>query len=84
MKILKSLFILISGLLSGLYLLNIGAGIVEIIPDNLPGVGNLDEFGASLIFLNSLAYFGLDLQRRPLPKANLSSRILREDGNEVN
>jgi hypothetical protein len=68
MKLLKSLFILITGLLSALYLANIGAGIVEIIPDNLPGVGNLDEFIASLLLMNSLAYFGLDLRRKPILK----------------
>lgn len=47
MKMLKSLFILITGLLSALYLANIGAGIVEIIPDNIPAAGNIDEFIAS-------------------------------------
>lgn len=66
MKILKSLLILITGLLSALYLANIGAGIVEIIPDNIPGVGNLDEFIASLLVMNCLAYFGLDLRKKPL------------------
>lgn len=70
MKIFKTLFILISGLLSALYLLNVGAGIVEIIPDNLPFVGNIDEFIASLILLNSLAYFGLDLRKKSVPKVN--------------
>ncbi len=63
MKILKSHFILISRLLLGVYLANLDAGFVEIIPDNLPVVGNLDDFIASLIPLNSLAYFGLDLRR---------------------
>lgn len=70
MKILKTLFILISGLLSALYLFNIGAGIVEIIPDNIPVAGNLDEFIASLLLLNSLAYFGLDLRKKTLLKTN--------------
>ncbi len=70
MKIFKSLFILISGLLSGLYLANIGAGVVEIIPDNIPVAGNLDEFIASLLLLNCLAHFGLDLRKKPLLKTN--------------
>jgi hypothetical protein len=69
MKILKTIFILISGLLSAVYLANIGVGIVEIIPDNIPGAGNLDEFIASLILLKSLAHFGLD-PRRKLPDKN--------------
>lgn len=65
MKILKSLFVLITGLLSALYLANFGAGIVEIIPDNIPLAGNIDEFVASLLLINALAYFGLDLRRKP-------------------
>ena len=56
---------LIIGLLSGIYLTNIGAGIVEIIPDNLPLVGNLDEFTASFILLKCFSYFGLELRRKP-------------------
>jgi hypothetical protein len=32
------------GLISTMYLLNIGAGFIELIPDNIPLVGNLDEF----------------------------------------
>ncbi len=70
MKFLKTIFILITGLLSALYLANIGAGVVEIIPDNVPGVGNLDEFIASIILMNCLAHFGLDLRKKPLPKTN--------------
>lgn len=70
MKMLKSLFILITGLLSALYLANIGAGIVEIIPDNIPAAGNIDEFIASLLLMNCLAYFGFDLRRKPLAKAS--------------
>ena len=68
MKLLKSLFILLSGLLSALYLANIGVGVVELIPDNLPGVGNIDEFAASLILINCLAYFGVDLRKKPTIK----------------
>ena len=70
MKLLKTIFILITGLLSALYLVNIGAGIVEIIPDNLPAAGNIDEFIASLLLMNCLAYFGLDLRKKPLVKTN--------------
>lgn len=74
MKFIKTIFILISGLLSALYLANIGAGIVEIIPDNLPLVRNIDEFIASLLLMNSLAYFGLDLRKKP-PIKNITPTI---------
>lgn len=63
MHAIKSLFVLATGLLAAAYLLNVGAGIVELIPDNIPIVGNLDEAGATLLLLNCLAYFGFDLRR---------------------
>jgi uncharacterized membrane protein YkvA (DUF1232 family) len=36
---------------SGLYLLNPGSGIFELIPDMIPVVGNLDEGGAVLLLV---------------------------------
>ena len=47
--------------LSALYLINPTFGIFEILPDNLPFVGNLDEFTMGMILLNSLEYFDIDL-----------------------
>ncbi len=41
---------LLLGLLSGAYLANPTLGVFELVPDNLPFVGNLDE-GAAGIFL---------------------------------
>ena len=61
MKALKSLFVLLLGVISALYLLNVGAGFIEIIPDNLPLVGNLDEATATFLLLNCLAYFGVNI-----------------------
>lgn len=49
------------GLLSALYILNPTAGIFEIIPDNLPLIGNLDEAAAVALLLMCLKYFGIDL-----------------------
>ena len=63
MKILKHLAVLCLGLLCILYLLNLGAGLFELIPDNIPFIGNLDEAAAMLLLLNCLAYFGFDLRR---------------------
>ena len=62
-KIIKHLVVFALGVISVLYLLNIGAGVFELIPDNLPFIGNLDEVAATLLLLNCLAYFGLDLRR---------------------
>ncbi|MGV3523603.1 MAG: DUF1232 domain-containing protein [Candidatus Sericytochromatia bacterium] len=49
------------GLLSVLYLLNPTAGIFELIPDNLPLIGNLDEAAATTLILAALREYGLDL-----------------------
>ena len=48
-------------IVSSAYLLNIGAGIFELLPDNLPIVGNLDELAAASLLFASLKYFGIDL-----------------------
>lgn len=63
MQAIKSFFVLTTGLLAAAYLVNLGAGIVEFVPDNLPIIGNLDEAGATLLLINCLSYFGVDLRR---------------------
>ena len=45
------------------YLVNPGAGILEFIPDNIPGIGNLDEAGATALLIACLGYFGFDISR---------------------
>jgi uncharacterized membrane protein YkvA (DUF1232 family) len=57
----KKFLIFCIGLLALLYLLNPTAGVFEIIPDNLPLVGNLDEAAAVALLLMCLKYFGIDL-----------------------
>jgi hypothetical protein len=44
-----------------MYLFNIGAGFIELIPDNIPLVGNLDETAAAALLIMCLGYFGIDL-----------------------
>lgn len=58
---LKSLGIIALGLVSVLYILNPGAGIFELIPDNIPVIGNLDEATAVMILLACLRYFNIDV-----------------------
>ncbi len=60
-KPLKNLAIFCSGLICTMYLMNAGLGIIEIVPDNFPLIGNLDEASATALLLSCLAYFGLDL-----------------------
>ena len=58
---MKRIGIFLLGLFSAFYLLNPGAGIFEIVPDNVPIVGNLDEAAAAALLLACLRYFGYDL-----------------------
>ncbi len=58
---MKGFVVFCLGLFSLLYLLNIGAGFIELIPDNFPVIGNLDEAGAVTLFLMCLRYFDIDL-----------------------
>ena len=57
----KSILVVIVGLLSALYLLNPTAGILELIPDNIPGIGNLDEATAVFLLISCFRYFGIDI-----------------------
>ncbi|MBI1307015.1 MAG: DUF1232 domain-containing protein [Bacteroidetes bacterium] len=43
--------------LSLIYLINPTAGIFELLPDNLPFVGNLDEGLAAFILYSAVEYF---------------------------
>ncbi len=63
MRIFKDLFIIGLAVLALIYLVNPTAGILELIPDNFPLVGNLDEAGATIILVNTLAYYGLDFSK---------------------
>jgi len=51
----------LTGIISLLYLLNIGAGFIELIPDTIPLIGNLDETAAVIILINYLRYLGVDI-----------------------
>lgn len=60
---MKSIIVACLGIISVLYLLNIGVGVIELIPDNIPFVGNLDEGGAVVLLMMCLRYFGFDLTK---------------------
>ncbi len=51
------------GIISAIYLFNPTAGFLELIPDNIPVIGNLDEAAAAAFLISALAYFGVDLGR---------------------
>jgi uncharacterized membrane protein YkvA (DUF1232 family) len=57
----KNIIVIVIGLLSILYLFNPGAGVFELIPDNIPGIGNLDEATAVVLLIACFRYFGIDI-----------------------
>ncbi|MDX2494193.1 MAG: DUF1232 domain-containing protein [Desulfuromusa sp.] len=58
---MKKIGIFSLGLFCLIYILNPTAGFFEIIPDNLPLIGNLDEAAAVATLLMCLKYFGIEL-----------------------
>ena len=60
---MKSVMVFFIMIISLVYLFNPGAGFLDFIPDNFPIVGNLDEAGATALFLACLRYFGLDITK---------------------
>ncbi|MBK8341430.1 MAG: DUF1232 domain-containing protein [Flavobacteriales bacterium] len=58
---MKRSLIALAGLLAFIYLLNPTLGIFELVPDNIPLIGNVDEVTASTVLLSALRHFGLDL-----------------------
>ena len=60
---MKNITVALIGLISLIYLINPGMGFFELIPDNIPIIGNLDEAGAAVLLIAALKYFGVDLTR---------------------
>ena len=59
----KNLLVGAVGILGLIYLINPTAGFFELIPDNIPIIGNLDEAAAAALVLASLRHFGIDLTK---------------------
>lgn len=53
------LFAVIGALLALAYLSNPGWGVAEVLPDNIPGLGNIDEVIATTILISCLARLGI-------------------------
>ena len=60
---MKNILIALTGLLALIYLLNPTMGVFELIPDNIPFIGNLDEATATMVLLAVLRHFGVDLTK---------------------
>ncbi len=60
-RVLREMVILGIAAILVIYLINPTAGFVELLPDNLPLFGNLDEATATLLLLRILAYYGINV-----------------------
>jgi len=60
---LKKLIAIVGGLIGVVYIINPSAGLIELIPDNIPFIGNLDEAAAVLLILGCLRHFNIDLTK---------------------
>lgn len=58
---MKSFFVALAAAFSAVYLLNPTMGAVELIPDIVPVLGNLDEATAMAILVACMRYFGYDI-----------------------
>ncbi len=58
---MKSLFVAFTAIISVIYMLNPTWGVIEVIPDNIPIIGNLDEATAMAVLVACLRYFGYDI-----------------------
>jgi hypothetical protein len=54
---MKSVWVAIAGVLSVIYILNPTTGIYELLPDNIPFIGNLDEGTAAYVLCSCVEYF---------------------------
>ena len=57
----KKIFAVLGIMIGLIYILNPTAGIIELIPDNMPIIGNLDEAGAVLLVIGCLRHFKIDV-----------------------
>ena len=60
-SIVASIFAVLIATLSVVYLANPTLGVFEIIPDNMPIVGNIDEATATALLISCLGYLGIRL-----------------------
>lgn len=70
----KSFLALVTGLFGVFYILNPTAGIFELIPDNIPFIGNMDEAAAVFLIVGCLRYFGIDVTRKYSKEKNMAKQ----------
>lgn len=90
-RLAKDMFVLFLGAFATLYLMYPSFGIFELIPDAIPLIGSLDEAGATLLLLNVLSYYNIDVthlfensrkKRLPPPKNQQTSASRLNERND--
>ncbi|HRH38282.1 MAG TPA: DUF1232 domain-containing protein [Flavobacteriales bacterium] len=70
---MKTFLVTLAGIVAFIYLLNPTFGIFELLPDNIPLIGNVDDATATTVLLGALRYHGVDLtnlfRRQPIGPA---------------
>ena len=77
---MRAIIVVLVGIVSFIYLVNPTSGLVELIPDFIPVVGNLDEAGAMALLVAVLGYFGFDISNlfKKKDKKNDKNENVRE------
>jgi len=58
----KDGIVAVLGIMGVLYMLNLSFGVLEILPDNLPLIGNMDEAAALFLVYSAMEYFGWNVK----------------------
>lgn len=58
----KDFLVVMAGVIGILYIMNPTAGILELIPDIIPFIGNLDEAAAMFLIYSAAEYFGYNIK----------------------
>ncbi len=61
LRLVKEMVIVFIGLFAAVYLVYPSLGVFELIPDAIPLVGSMDEAGATVLLVNTLNYYGINL-----------------------
>jgi len=84
-RLFKEMLVIFLGFVAGIYLIFPTLGIFELIPDAIPLIGSLDEAGATVLLLNVMNYYGIDVTRffnRPTPKKRRPKQLDDGQGGE--
>lgn len=85
-RALKEVVIIVVAIIATIYLINPTFGYIELIPDNFPIIGNLDEAGAVTILISTLGYYGIDMSKlygRKKPVKRIRRITTTVDGEEI-